>query len=133
MLLGKDDILKRTDFPSEDIDVPEWGGTVRVQGMSGKDRDAFEAQVVIFRGGRDAGRDLRNFRARLVAKCVVDEDGNRLFTDADIEALGELSAMALERVFEVALRLNGMSEEDVKELTEDFGGGPSGSSTSPSP
>ena len=39
-------------------------------------------------------------------------------SDADMEALGEKSAAALQRVFDVARRLSGMSESDVEELTK---------------
>ena len=44
--LSRDTILQREDIKTEDVEVPEWGGTVRVRGMSGVERDAFEASLI---------------------------------------------------------------------------------------
>jgi hypothetical protein len=63
----------------------------------------------------------------------VDDDGNRVFGDNDIEVLGGKSAAALNRLFAVASRLSGLSGSDVEELTENFGETPGGSSSSASP
>lgn len=103
MILTKSDILESNDFPHEDVEVPEWGGTVRVRSMSGAERDALEAHFI------NAGVDkLTNLRARLCALCIVDDKMERLFNDDDIAALGKKSAKALDRVADVAQRLNGM-------------------------
>jgi hypothetical protein len=133
MRLSKDDILKSNDNAPEEVDVPEWGGTVLVRGMTGRERDAFEVSLLQpGRGGRRAV-DPVNLRAKLIARCVVDDDGNRLFTDADAVELGAKSAAAVDRVYAVAAKLSGMSEGDQEEMTRDFalvdGGG--SSSTSP--
>jgi hypothetical protein len=65
--------------------------------------------------------NLKNIRAKLVALTVVDEEGNRIFSDSDASALGKKSAAALDRVFEVAQRLSGLRPEDVEELSKNFG------------
>ena len=44
--LSRDAILQREDIKTEDVEVPEWGGTVRVRGMTGVQRDAFEASLI---------------------------------------------------------------------------------------
>ncbi len=116
-LLTRDAILAAQDIQTEEVDVPEWGGSVLVRGMTGAERDAFEESVLTGRGKkRDV--NLKNFRARLIVKSVVDKKGDRLFTMADIDALGAKSAAALGRCFDVATRLSGMSDEDVEELTK---------------
>ena len=46
MYLTRDAILQATDLTFEDVAVPEWGGVVRVRGLTGTERDAFEASVV---------------------------------------------------------------------------------------
>lgn len=117
MLLRKEDILNANDFEYEDVDVPEWGGTVRVRTMTGLERDNFEASVFEMRG-KDSKMNFKNFRAKLCVHCLVDENNNRLFTDAEVEELGKKSAKALERVFTVAQRLNGIGSKEVEELTK---------------
>ena len=128
-LLSRDDILAANDLATEDIDVPEWGGTVRIQALTGAQRDAFEASVVKM-NGQSRQYNLTNLRARFVALSVVDDEGKRLFIDADVKQLGAKSAGALQRVFNAAQKLSGMSDEDVEELAEGFGSDQSDGSTS---
>lgn len=113
--LSRDAILGADDLEYEELDVPEWGGTVRVRSLSGAERDAYEASMRLQRG-KEFIANMANIRAKLVAKCVVDENGERIFTDNDAPALGEKSASALDRIFEVAARLSRISDEDVEEL-----------------
>lgn len=127
--LGKADILEASDLQYEDVAVPEWGGVVRVRGLTGRERDAFEAAVASAKG-KDVRLNLQNVRARLVALSVVDGDGARLFDERDIGALGEKSAQALERVFLAAMRLSGLTPTDVKEMSENLDEGQSEDSTS---
>jgi len=115
-LLSKDQILNASDRSFREVEVPEWGGTVRVGSMTAAERDAFEASMVDARGKGKTSKTLENFRARFVAKCVVDEDGQRLFSDSDIVALGGKSAAVLSKLFDVAREVNGMTEADVEEL-----------------
>jgi len=119
MTLSKDDILKQTNLPAEQVTVPEWGGEVRIRVMSGTERDAFEASV----SGNNGRTNLTNIRARLVAMTVVDDVGERLFTDAEAVDLGRTSSIALCRVFEAAQHLNGLTQQDVEDLA---GNSPSG-------
>lgn len=112
MILNKDQILAAKDRQTETVDVPEWGGSVLVSVMSGRDRDAFEASVITT-DGRPALNDLR---AKLAARCIVDEAGNRLFSDAEIDALGGKSSGALDRVVAVAQRINRIGDQALEEL-----------------
>lgn len=130
-LLSKQQILSAQDIQFEDISVPEWGGEVRVKGLSGRERDKFEADS-LSKAKKGGQRDviLENLRARLVVACVVDEQFQPLFDRADVMRLGEKSAVALERVFSKAQELSGMSDEDVEELAGNSDSDQSDSSTS---
>jgi len=112
--LTREAILKAQDLPQEEVYVPEWGGYVRVRGLTAAERDALESTMLQTNGQVR----LENFRARLVAMSIVDEEGNRLFSDEDVDALGRKSAAALQRVFDVAMRLSGLRAEDVEELAK---------------
>ena len=138
-----DAILVATDIETEDVYVPQWGGTVRVRGMSGDDRAAFEKAATVDkpagnraarRGGQTETEVKADLRARIVAWCVVDETGARMFADEDIPALNGKSAAALERVMGVAMRLSGMrGEEDIDEMAKEMLEVPFVDSSSPSP
>ena len=109
--LTRDAILGVDDRQFEDVAVPEWGGTVRVRGLQGNERDRWETTLL------DKKNQIReNPRAKLVQLCIIDERGQLLFSKEDIAALGRKSAAALARVFEAAQRLSGLTDEDMEEL-----------------
>ena len=122
MSLAREDILA-TSIPSETVDVPEWDGKVIVRGLSAAERDQYESGLVEFLpdGRVRTKRNLQNVRTSLVVRCLVDEAGERLFGDADIEALGAKSGAVIERLWIIARRLSGMGDEAVEAAVEDFG------------
>lgn len=125
MTLTADQILGASDSRTETVSVPEWGGDVKVRTLTGRERDSFEASIV---SGKAV--NMVNVRAKLVARTLCDDAGKRLFTDAQIEILGDRSARALDRVFAVAQRINGLSQQDVDDLAKNSGSGQSDASTS---
>lgn len=114
-ILTREQILQAQDLHTEEVAVPEWGGSVLVRGMTGTERDAFEASILEM-NGKGSRMDMRNLRAKLAALCMVDEQGERVFTEKDAGELGKKSATALSRVFEAAQRLSGLTAADVEEL-----------------
>lgn len=122
-ILTKDQILNAQSVRYEYVNVPEWGGPVRLRSLTGKERDDFETSMQDQpnrRGGRGKGTTA-NFRARLIALCAVDEEGEKLFTNRhEVSLLGEQPASALQKVFDVCAAMNGFSDEDVESLVEDF-------------
>ena len=78
-MLNRDDILKATDIKIEPVEA--WGGTVYVKGMTGKERDQFEASVIKMKG-KSQDINLANVRAKLCVMTICDDKGVRLFTDA---------------------------------------------------
>jgi len=125
--LSRKGILEADDLPSREVEVPEWGGTVLVRGLTGAQRDAFDLKFLNWKEKDQS--TLENIRATLVAWCIVDSDGKRLFNDtSDVKRLASKSALALERVFDAARDLSGLSNEDVEELAKNSDGGQNGSS-----
>lgn len=113
----KDQILSAEDLKTESVYVPEWGVTVYVRSMTGDERDEFESSLYEQKGS-SRQRNLEHLRARFCARVMVDENGERLFSDkqSDIDKLGRKSVKALDRIFEVGQRLNGLREEDIEEI-----------------
>lgn len=123
MFLTKEQILKAKDLKEETVNVPEWGGSVKVRSLTGRERDEFERDV--FNDGDKS--TWENFRAKLVALTIVDEKGERIFTSSDVHALGNKSALALDKIFSVSQRLSGLRKEDVEEMTKNSGSQSKGS------
>jgi hypothetical protein len=127
--LSKDQIVAAMDIATEVVPVPEWGGAVAVRALNGLERDAFEQTMVRVDADGKRQANLSNMRAKLCAACIVDGvTGDRLFTDATLGELANKSAVALDRVFRVAQRINGMG--DGADVEKNSAPGPSGSSTS---
>lgn len=114
-VLGREDILQADDVVIEKVEVPEWGGAVCVRGLTGSERDAFEESIFIT-SGKSTKVNFKDARAKLLVKAICDESGAPLFSKGDIENLGAKSASALQRVWEKARDLSGLSDEDVDEL-----------------
>lgn len=124
-LLTRDKILKADDLKKERVHVPAWNGDVFVRTMTGKERDAFEGEVI-----REGRASTDNIRARLLVRVLVDEEGNRLFKDEEADLLGEKSTDALEELVNVAQMLNAMTNDDIEGLKKNSENDPSESSTS---
>jgi hypothetical protein len=118
--LSRDAILEADDTRFETVACPEWGGDVRLRSISGAKRDQYE-QSLIEERGNSRKMNLRNARAKLIVLTACDENGRPLFTSEDLRALGNKNAAPLDRLFDAARRLTGMSDEDVEKLTENFG------------
>ncbi|MEU5950323.1 hypothetical protein ABZ793_32935, partial [Micromonospora sp. NPDC047465] len=63
-LLNRDAILAAEDRTYEEVNCPEWGGSVRLRSITGAQRDAYEQSLVQQRGG-NRQMNLRNARAKL--------------------------------------------------------------------
>lgn len=114
-------ILAAQDTSKEAVSVPEWGiddGLVFIKTLSAKDRDNWETSMVSVDMERKKVRkvNMANMRARLVVLTLVDAEGKRIFGDDDANQLGEKSAAVIARLFDVAQRVNGLSQEEVKAL-----------------
>jgi hypothetical protein len=128
MLLSKSQILAANDLPTQDVDVPEWGGTVRVRGMTGKERDAFIGSINTGKGKPNVDA----IQARLLSIALVNEDGTRMFSDAEMDALQDKFSGALDEVFLVAQKLSRLTPASADELGNGSSGTPNAGSTSDS-
>lgn len=112
LILGKDTRkMKR-------IACPKWGGHVWIRDMGGVGRDEFEVGTTM-----QGAKNMHNVRAKLLAVCLCNSKGERLFTVEDVEALGEKDAATIAMLYGEASRLNFVSEKDVEELAKNSGGG----------
>ena len=103
-------------------DELEPGAYVRVQELSADERDTWEDSLVRGRGTKQKV-DMKNVRAKLFQRVVVDEGGELMFTPADIPMIGRLPSRFVDRVYEAATRQSKISDEDVEEL---MGNSPNG-------
>ncbi len=116
-VLSRDAILQADDRKQEEVEVPEWGGSVIIRCMTGKERDEFESETYQQKG-KDIEYNRRNFRARLLVRTLVDYEGKPIFSSKEADALGEKSGIVLDRILTNALRINGLGKDEVENLTK---------------
>jgi hypothetical protein len=101
---ARDKIKQANDRPQELVEIPEWGVTLLVRGMS-----AFDAAAL----ATDTGSDL--YAQRLLSRCVCDETGTPIYpTAADAAELMEKSLPIVQRLLAAANRVNGTPEGQEK-------------------
>lgn len=125
-------MLAADDLETRDLYIPEWEGWVRICTLTGAEKDELEVGMVLATTNGKVGETKRidNIRARFVAAAVVDEEGRKLYSAGDVEALGKKSARPLSRIFTAVQDMNGISDDDVEEMEKNFGSGQSDSSAS---
>ena len=123
--LSKKAILEADDLQKVEVDVSEWWpdpGMVLVSEMSADARDEFEQHLAeVARQQRDQNKQYAHIRGPLCAMCLVDENGNRVFSFEEMEKLGDKNARALDKVFAEANKLNkvfGQEREDIEKNSE---------------
>ena len=136
MVLSKEQVLGADDLKKESVSCPEWGGDLLVREPTAMEWDNYEQSLtqteevgkrIVVKG------NFGNAKARLVVRCAIDESGKRLFTDEDADALGQKSATAIGRLFDVIERLGGVSQRAKERLEKNSEGGRAASSPSNSP
>lgn len=111
--LSLQDILSADDTELRKVPVPEWGGHVYVKGLSSNDLDSFEGRAMEKRQAGEYG----GIRADMVSLCVVDQNGERLFkTPEHVKELGKKKGVVVDRLFDVARELSGMTRSQVDEM-----------------
>lgn len=109
--LTADQILAADDMGLKKVPIKEWGGDVYIRIMSVGERDAYERMWI---GKKDSG--VENFRTEYLARVLCDEKGELTFTREQVASLAKKSGAVMGHLFDVAMKHNKMSEEDVQEL-----------------
>jgi hypothetical protein len=114
-------ILETEDLVIEPVSIPEWpaaNGKVFCRTMTTREREGYLQSLRRTTGHGQKARlepQLENASANLVVLCACTKDGERIFTKADVDALGKKNPKAMERIVDVAGRINGLTDEALDE------------------
>jgi len=114
-VLTRDEILQADDLEKRLVEVPEWGGSVWVRALRGDEYDEFQESILEGKG-KNRQVNVKNLRAKLVVRSVVNESGERIFDDGDYATVGKKSSAALNRLFVVAQELSAVDDDEVEAL-----------------
>lgn len=115
MPLSRDDILQADDLPTDELEVPEWGGTILIRALNGAQREEIEIRSHKAKASGDA-LGWKGLKTLVATYVVVGEDGQPLFTSKDLAALAKKSSAVLDRIFEKVLAMNAMTKKDAEDL-----------------
>lgn len=116
MLLTREQILAARDVPARELDVPEWGGRIRLRAMTGVDRDEYMTALAAAQKAGEEGQRWHRLMALLVTLCAVDDRGDRIFVPDDVESLATKSAAVLERISNEVQAVNALGDKQVEQL-----------------
>lgn len=103
-ILSKNAILTADDFEFANVECPEWGGEVRVRGLTAADQ-AYIAKL--------SNQDKKEILTLSVfIRGVVDENGERIFSNSDMDALKGRSYNVVERVAKKIIELTSKGDAD---------------------
>jgi hypothetical protein len=106
----RDQILATDDIPKKLVDVPEWGMTIEVRGMTGADRTAILENAV---NPTTGAVDLKVMYPDIVIASAHDpETGEKIFSPDDRSVLMAKSATALDRLAEAGMQVGGLSKQE---------------------
>jgi hypothetical protein len=112
----KDSILAVDDRPYEDVDVPEWGRTVRIRGFSATEQEEF----IVKWGSLEEGEFPKGMQVDLLVRTLHDPDTDApIFTQSeeDGRALGGKASAIITRLVKRAQPLCGIG--DMEEAKND--------------
>lgn len=99
------EILEKDDLPVQEIDVPEWGGTLRLRPLTAEEAISYNDTI-------KSGGDKRHAAVILAGLCLVNEDGAPLFSAKEVQLLAKKSLSALMKIQRVALKINGLTKDE---------------------
>lgn len=111
-ILSVEDILTAPDIQERVVEVPEWGGAVKIKSFTKQRQIQLRAQAVDGKGEVDSER----MELLMFIEGVVEPR----FSAQHIDLLKEKSASAMDRVLSAILDLGGLTPERQAEMERDF-------------
>jgi hypothetical protein len=120
-ILTRAELLKQRPRRTKRITLPESipelaGKVIIVQAMTARERANYERSLLNPKTGEPDMKRAMQARERMAIACVVDEDGNRMLTPADLEALNKIDVAVLALIATAAMELSTGSDDDYEEM-----------------
>lgn len=98
-------VLSADDFQYADVDCPEWGGSVRVRGLTAGEQAIVSKKV--------QAKDTGDLAVTIMIMGCVDENGERIFDKADRDTLKKKANQVVDRIARKILELSGGDEASI--------------------
>lgn len=123
-MLTKDALLEAGKRRVQKSHVPGVGD-VWMRSLSEAEWSRYQQDSVDLETGRVTQEGLQTAKPRLIALVAADENGNRLFKNADLPLIAEMDAKVVNRLYEACESFCGVTGGDAKNSeTTDGDGSP---------
>ena len=101
---------KLFELEFEQIEIDIKGDKYIVKEMNAKDAGEYESSLYTV-VGQTVKYNTKNAKEKLVLRTLCEVNGDRIFGDNDIALIGKLPASVVDKVFQIASKLNGLEKE----------------------
>lgn len=117
MALSKSDILNRVGgFRTKEVEIPEWGGFIRVRELSALDTIELVEKFRLGSGESLEEKSVIRIGMWLLPRIIVNEDGSRMFTDdefVDVMSKASRDVLAsINRITAETMQLSSVTEDE---------------------
>ncbi len=132
-------LLAAKDIKSQLETIPEWGDetgpfVVEIRGLTGTQQVECSDAATVKENGSDGDTsrvDNGKLTQLMLLKSLYDpQSGGIVLEEADADALWEKSAIVLNRLATIVMRLNGMTQEEDAAMEKNLGATTSGAGAS---
>ena len=109
VMLSRKELLGKATVKRGEVMIST--GVVGIREMNGAERDQYLAMMTESHFEIPAG-----LQAKLVRWCVIDENGDSLFTEDDDEHINQMGGQDLQAIVLAVMGLSGLTEDSVEEL-----------------
>tara|TARA_R100000152_G_C6782231_1_gene219178 strand:- start:7194 stop:7592 length:399 start_codon:yes stop_codon:yes gene_type:complete len=115
---SREALLKLCERRYATVDIPEREVTVRIQSLSESEKSQYETCLIAKNGKGIMRERLQDATRRLLALCIVDDAGERIFSDGDLSALANLDAFVSSRIYDACQEHCGFNKGDIDDTVK---------------
>lgn len=104
-MLTRDELLAYRKAPVETVKLPE--GEVRIRGLIARELLDFQRALELGKKNGVSTQDQDAFPAKLLVRCIVDEEGKPILSPDDWPSILEWPGTTMQKLAAVAFRLCG--------------------------
>ena len=112
-MISREQLLSKTQRRYVELKIGD--DTFRLQSLTEKERTDYELALQDKKTGKIS---FDKTRRMLIARVLVDEHGNRLLTDADVDALQSVDGRITGMLFSEAQKHCGYDDDEIENLTK---------------
>lgn len=111
MSLNKHQIFACNDLKESYVDMPEWGGKIKIKALSVQEQLDYDAFLA------SKPKEVEMALHLIIIACI-DENGNKLFDENDLPLLKKKNSANLFKIVSEILKLNKQDANDVDDLAK---------------